>query len=1409
VAVSVVSASRQVIAGGPESGFSSERFSLAAARERWPDFFFLEHETLPLPVGFDHEGDAFLVYRRVPHGRRIRDGRVPRHLVPDLLLQAAGAIAFFRAYGFWIDEEDLAEACWDREAGRARLWLARSPAALRGGSAPPASAVLCAFLDRLASRGGRIDDPQAHGLAERLNGADARWRRAEFGVAEVFRSFPCLHEASAGTVRLRTIGFAGSFLRDLTVRARLQSARLILEGRLPQLFLPGGSALAAGSSLRMEPPPSSASEGSRRLRELARSQVSGGRSVWIAAGVEQWDPVSRRAFQTAERLLPTDIEVRRLPSVLPAPRLPDEWRREVFVPCGSIAGALRFYECVAARAPDDPAGVPDLVRDWVSSDQWAAFASDSTGQAPLPQARLLPPRGVEELTDAEREVLTWMSVRENVGTGTSPRRLTGRSMTALFSRLARLGLIEETRSGCRLTAAGRRGVLPGPEAAVLCRRWARQETDRAARIELWLWAGATGEALAEAERWFRESPPGCFEGWFELAARFCAARVERPPWLDRIEAERELAGGRPVESRAIFERIVHLRSATEDERRAASLRAAEVSAQVEGASVAGQRAASWRRAFDGAPPREAVRALRLEAAGLARDGRHDQALDRLGEADRLARDLSEADRLDNALTRASILSRQGLFEEEARIYEHWKEKALRLQDDVLAARFFSQEALGLCDRRKFAEAADRLEAALAVLRDDPAERSRISIDLATTLYHSGRSERCGTLLAEAAALAAAAGRRDLLRIARSNQIELWVARAEWEEASRAIEDLLGEAQRQRDDLWRLVGLHQRSRMALRRGFLGPASEDNARARELATRLGDRIEIGELWLEEGDRRLYERDAEGARQAWERAAADLPDRCDTERLAASRLEELAWSGEGGPPAAARQALAARLAVGEYAAAETGARWHVLFAGDTGIGDLALRSERILRERGGENLADRIFGHRETASEAALVTADTLRALREALVRGLAGEETSAGLEAVGVSGLAIADAEGRDIVHLGRLPETECASRPLEAGASTYRLTLPRQSPGPVAAAVAQLAETLLFRLPNPRPADGHMEGWRRFGIVTEHPVMEEPYRRLTRFAAQPVTVLVRGESGSGKEAVARAVHALSPRASGPFVAVNVPAIPATLLESELFGHVRGAFTGAERDRLGLLEEACRGTIFFDEIGDLDLSLQAKLLRALQDREIRRLGENRSRRIDVRVVSATSRDLPQEVEAGRFREDLYYRLHVAVIALPPLRERGRDTLRLARHFLEVFGREYGREALRLSPESVGAIAAHSWPGNVRELQNAMAQAAALADSDGVVGLAQLPEAIRSRPRSPAESYRSRLDAHRKGMISDALARAGGNRSHAARELGLSRQALRYLMKELNVFAPLSPRGRAGAPSLLAPKDTGGGR
>jgi two-component system response regulator AtoC len=429
--------------------------------------------------------------------------------------------------------------------------------------------------------------------------------------------------------------------------------------------------------------------------------------------------------------------------------------------------------------------------------------------------------------------------------------------------------------------------------------------------------------------------------------------------------------------------------------------------------------------------------------------------------------------------------------------------------------------------------------------------------------------------------------------------------------------------------------------------------------------------------------------------------------------------------------------------------------------------------------------------------------LRALRDAVAAAASGAEKEAPLSALGLESLSIVDGDGREVVRLGESHGCEVERRALDAGGARFELALAPPVAEEIFAPIALLLETLLYRGDGFDAPSDFAEGWRRVGVVTADASMREPFRRLLRFAPQNVTVLVLGESGSGKEAAARAVHTLSSRSGGPFVSVNVPAIPEALLESELFGHVRGAFTGAERDRRGLLEEASGGTIFFDEIGDLGLPLQAKLLRSLQERELRRVGENRARAVDVRVVSATSRDLAKEVETGRFREDLYYRLHVAIIALPPLRERGRDALLLARHFLDRFANEFGRGPLRLTPEAQKILLAHQWPGNVRELQNALCQAAALAESGGAVSGELLPASIRPglRAAGAVGDYRSRIAAHRRRIVREALEQSGGNRSRAARDLGLSRQALLYLMKELAVS---SPRSRVPGPKgVPAPK------
>ncbi len=909
------------------------------------------------------------------------------------------------------------------------------------------------------------------------------------------------------------------------------------------------------------------------------------------------------------------------------------------------------------------------------------------------------------------------------------------------------------------------------------------------RVESLLATGRRTAALEEARRWIQSLPETRAEAWFSLSARLAAEVGEAfVPWLAALEAEREIAGGRPAEAKARLERIARDGASDADTRRRAKLRLIEVAVLLgEGAQVS-RRAAVWRREHPAAPPGEMARALRLEAVGLAREGRTECAVGRLEQADRVGAESSVAERVETALVRAQVYALAGRFDDEAGVYAALRPLALAAGDDRLAARFLAQEARGLLDRREYGRALVRLDEAIAAAVDEPAERAALSIDLAATLYHSGQAERSEAALGDAIAAAAAAGREDLSRIARSNRVELLLDRCAFARAAPEIAALEKSAREQEDPARLLVALHQRSRLALRRGDLPAASGDNAQARRLAGSIGDRLEIGELWLEEGDRCAYEGDRDGARRAWEKAAADPPDRCDSDGVARARLAELDWASEGDPPAGLLAEMDARFERDPFRAAESVARWCGLGGRARVCRELRERAAETLRGAGAPALAGLVV-----ESSGPRISEDALRDLRQAVVARLGGQDVDAGpsLRALGLSHLAVRDGEGRELVRFGQPPDGDEGWRPLEAGGARFALALSPAPPAEACAAVVLLLETLMYRpAVDPAPSDAS-EGWRRLGIVTSDAAMGEPYRRLSLFAPQPVTVLVLGESGSGKEAVARAIHRLSPRASGPFVPVNISAIPAELLESELFGHARGAFTGAERERRGLLEESNGGTIFFDEIGDLAAPLQAKLLRTLQEREIRRVGENRARPIDVRVVSATSRDLAKDVEAGRFREDLYYRLHVALVRLPALRERGRDALLLARHFLERYAREYGRGPLRLTPEAGAAIAGHSWPGNVRELQNAMAQAAALCEADGLVTLALLPEPVRGRRRAeaPAGDYRSRVDAHRRGLIADALDRTGGNRSRAARDLGLSRQALLYLIRELKV--PVRPR------------------
>jgi two-component system response regulator HydG len=318
-----------------------------------------------------------------------------------------------------------------------------------------------------------------------------------------------------------------------------------------------------------------------------------------------------------------------------------------------------------------------------------------------------------------------------------------------------------------------------------------------------------------------------------------------------------------------------------------------------------------------------------------------------------------------------------------------------------------------------------------------------------------------------------------------------------------------------------------------------------------------------------------------------------------------------------------------------------------------------------------------------------------------------------------------------------------------------------------------------------------------GIVAKSPAMAQLVDLARRLAKVDSTVLIIGESGSGKERVARLVHEESTRAAGPFIAVNCGAIAETLLESELFGHARGAFTGATQDRPGLFEAANNGTLLLDEIGEVSPSMQVKLLRTLQEREVRRVGENKSRKFDVRVVAATNRDLAHAVASGDFRQDLYYRLKVVELHVPPLRERRDDVLPLARVLLADAALQMKRTITGLAPGAADQLLRYDWPGNVRELENAMERAVALAHGNRVE-IEDLPEEIRQAVPTPlATRGKVRpLDEVEKEYILSALEFNGGNQTHTAQQLRIGSATLYRKLKSYGLIGKtrVNPSGSA---------------
>lgn len=389
--------------------------------------------------------------------------------------------------------------------------------------------------------------------------------------------------------------------------------------------------------------------------------------------------------------------------------------------------------------------------------------------------------------------------------------------------------------------------------------------------------------------------------------------------------------------------------------------------------------------------------------------------------------------------------------------------------------------------------------------------------------------------------------------------------------------------------------------------------------------------------------------------------------------------------------------------------------------------------------------------------------------------------------GMDLLATLRAKGNDatVIVMSAYGNVELALEAIKAGAYDY-VQKPFK-PEEIVLALRKAEEREALRRENRALKEEIRKEHQFEQILAKSEPMQDIFRTIAKIADFKTTVLVTGESGVGKELVARALHKRSARRAGPFVAVNCGAIPENLLESELFGHKRGAFTDATSDRRGLFEEADGGTLFLDEIGELPLTLQVKLLRVLQDETIRRLGDVRDIKVDVRIITATHRDLVAEVKAGRFREDLFYRLNVLNIAIPPLRNRREDVALLMDHFLARNNAKLGTSIRGIEPEARRTLVEHAWPGNVRELENTIERAMVLCEGE-MIAVRDLPDRIRNasdpieRQLASGElSIKKTTRIIEEQLIRRALQKTRGNRTRAAEILELSHRALLYKIKD----------------------------
>jgi len=308
------------------------------------------------------------------------------------------------------------------------------------------------------------------------------------------------------------------------------------------------------------------------------------------------------------------------------------------------------------------------------------------------------------------------------------------------------------------------------------------------------------------------------------------------------------------------------------------------------------------------------------------------------------------------------------------------------------------------------------------------------------------------------------------------------------------------------------------------------------------------------------------------------------------------------------------------------------------------------------------------------------------------------------------------------------------------------------------------------------------------IISGSPIMQEVLSMVSRAAESKATILINGESGTGKEVLAKSIHYITSRKNYPFIAVNIPALPETLLESELFGHEKGAFTGADKAKKGRFELADKGTIFLDEIGDVPLGVQVKLLRVLQEQKIERLGATENLDIDVRIIAATHQDLELKIKEGTFREDLYYRLNIVSVKIPPLRERREDILQLIEHFISKYSKENNKDDIEISREAVDLLMKYNYPGNVRELENIIERAVVLC-RDNIITLSDIPNSIRGFKQeeiitSSDVTLADQVEALEKKLIYDALDKSNGNQTLAAKMLGLTERNIRYKIQKYGI-------------------------